>query len=81
MRSYYVAVNDYRTSTSSGFANTWRVYRVTRSEQMRALRDGLPVRDQELIHDDGTCSASYSCMGIRLATRWERALASRDADA
>ena len=70
-RSYYLAINHYRSSTSEGFVNTWAIYRASAAEQRRILRDGLPVRDQWLLASDGTRSPIYSTMGVRRATRTE----------
>lgn len=65
---YYVAINDYRSSTSHGFVNTWRVvsYR-SKAERNKVLRDGLLVKD--VWFSDGL--PVYSTMGIRAATRQE----------
>jgi len=70
MANYYVAINHYRTSTSHGFANTWRVHRCESAcERNRLLRDGLPVKDG---------SRCTTTMGIRLATAGERRRARQD---
>jgi len=68
---FFIAINQYRSSTSCGFANTWNVY-ATESRQLRdsVLRDGLPVRD--IRNGDG--SAVWSDMGIRAVTNAERYL-------
>ena len=68
----YIAINGYRSSTDDGFGNTWTVYECA-SAKMRnkILREGLPVRDQVILHDDGTRSPYCTKNGIRLATRQE----------
>lgn len=64
-RRYFVAVNQYRSSTDHGFANTWRVYEcLDAAHQRRILKHGLPVRD--VCGIDGT--PCYSTMGVRAAT-------------
>lgn len=70
-RSYYVAINHYRTSTDAGAANTWTVYRCSAAEQRRILRDGLPYRDVCSLASDGTRSPISGTIGIRAATRAE----------
>lgn len=77
MRSYYIAINDYRSSTDDGFANTWRLYHCTREQQRRLLADGLPVKDECLIDDCGALSPCYSTNGIRTLTPAERSLVAR----
>lgn len=71
-RSYFVAVNAYRSSTDHGFANTWGVMRCESAKQQRhILNVGLPVGDQWWEDSDGKRHASISTMGIRAATRSE----------
>ncbi len=65
---YYIAINDYRSSTSEGFANTWSLYRCDdREHQNSLLTKGLPVSDVH--YTDG--SQCYSKNGIRTVTRDE----------
>lgn len=81
MDKYYLAVNDYRTSTSNGFGNTWRVRWVpTKADRDRILRQGLPVKDQEYILDDGKRSPFFSTNGLRALTPAERSAVRRDPD-
>jgi len=64
--NYYVAVNEYRNSTSDGFANTWAIYRCrSRKQQLEILKNGLPVRDCWYQDDEGRHSPVFSTMGIR----------------
>ncbi len=77
--NYYVAINNYRTSTSNGFSNTWWVYRCkSRRHQRGVLTVGLPVSDQYYIDTDGRAHPVVSTMGIRIATRVERRRAERN---
>lgn len=79
--AYYIAINDYRSSTDEGFANTWSIYRCRdRKHQQQLLDDGLPVSDQCYLHDDGSRSECYSTKGIRLASRQEIREATRYGD-
>ena len=57
----YISINAYRNSTCIGFANTWRTFRITRSDRSHLLSIGLPTHD----------SASATVNGIRPATRSE----------
>ena len=79
MDKFYLAVNDYRTSTSDGFGNTWRMRWVaTKQDQERILRQGLPVKDQEFVDSDGKRSPCLSTKGIRILTSSERRSVKRD---
>lgn len=75
----WISINQYRSSTSDGFGNTWTIYQCTARTRNRILREGLPVSDQQYLIADGTRRTYYSTMGIRLATRQEIARAKRDA--
>ena len=57
----YIAINAYRSATDTGFANTWRIYRVTPADRKRALTVGLPTYDDR----------NPTTVGIRPATRAE----------
>jgi hypothetical protein len=57
----YIAVNAYRSATDTGFANTWRIYRVTRADRSHLLSVGLPTFG---------CSIPTP-IGLRPATRSE----------
>jgi hypothetical protein len=57
----YIAINSRRSSTSPGFANTWEVYRASRSDRSHLLSIGLPTHD----------STQPTVNGIRPATRSE----------
>ena len=57
----YIAINAYRSATDTGFANTWRIYRVTPADRKRALTVGLPTYDDR----------NPTTVGIRSATRAE----------
>ena len=70
----WIAVNNYRNSTSSGFSNTWQIYRCTAETRKRLLLTGLPVNDQ--CYGDG--SPCLSTMGIRAVTNAERKTAARE---
>lgn len=60
--NYYIAINRYRSSSSSGFGNTYAILSCKdREQQIELLTHGLPVSD--VWSHDG--SASYSTMGIR----------------
>lgn len=73
MRTYYISINDYRSSTSHGMANTWTTYLLPdRTTQRRLLTEGLPVRDQWWEDRDGKRHATTTTMGIRTATADER---------
>ena len=64
--NYYVAVNEYRNSTSDGFANTWAIYKCrSRKQQKEVLENGLPVRDSWYQDDEGRHSPVFSTMGVR----------------
>ncbi len=40
MKNYYIAVNEYRTETSIGFANTWNCIKVeSRKEQKKRVKE------------------------------------------
>jgi hypothetical protein len=39
----YIAINAYRSSTSPGFANTWRIYRVSPADRSHLLSVGMPT--------------------------------------
>ena len=39
----YIAINAYRSATDTGFANTWRIYRVTPADRSHLLSIGLPT--------------------------------------
>jgi hypothetical protein len=77
-KQYYIAINSYRSSTSEGFCNTWTIYRCSKETQRRLLTEGLPVRDQCYLDNDGAQRAMYSTMGIRVATPAERKRAASD---
>ena len=69
---YFVAVNGYRTSTSSGFGNTWQVMECDdKKHQKLILSRGLSVRDCEGIGPNGERTPVYSTNGIRVATAAE----------
>ena len=75
-RRYFVAVNQYRGASSSGFANTWEVYECAdAAHQRRVLSEGLPVSDE--CHPD-TRKPSVTTMGVRACTPAERREAKRD---
>jgi hypothetical protein len=57
----YIAVNAYRSATDTGFANTWRIYRVSPADRSHLLSVGLPTHD----------STQLTVNGIRPATRAE----------
>ena len=57
----YIAVNAYRSATDTGFANTWRIYRVTPADRSHLLSVGLPTFG---------CSIPTP-IGLRPATRAE----------
>jgi hypothetical protein len=57
----YIAVNAYRSATDTGFANTWRIYRVTPADRKRLLSVGMPTFG---------CSIPTP-IGLRPATRAE----------
>lgn len=62
-KKYWLAINSYRNSTSSGFDNTWYyVYLDNKADRDRILSEGLEVSDSW--YPDGT--AVKSTMGIRL---------------
>lgn len=63
----YISINSYRSSTSAGFANTWKTYRLSSELRKKMLTIGLPVRD--CCGMDG--SPYYSTQGIRPATAAE----------
>lgn len=63
----YISINSYRSSTSHGFGNTWKPYRITRELRGKMLGRGLPVRD--CCGMDG--SPIFSTMGIRAASAAE----------
>ena len=64
--NYYIAVNEYRNSTSDGFANTWAIYKCrSRKQQLEILKNGLPVRDSWYQDDEGRHSPVFSTMGVR----------------
>ena len=70
--NYYLAVNDYRSSTSDGFANTWGLYKCrSRKQQLEILKNGLPVHDCWYQDDDGRHSPVFSTMGVRSLCRDE----------
>lgn len=57
MTLHLIAINDYRSETSPGFANTWTVYSCQSEEQVqKLLKDGIGGHTQ----------------GIRRATKRER---------
>jgi hypothetical protein len=62
--NHYISINAYRSSTSQGFGNTWKTYRVSKELRKKMLTDGLPVMDCH--NSDG--SAIWSTIGIRAAT-------------
>jgi hypothetical protein len=39
----YIAVNAYRSATDTGFANTWRIYRVSPADRSHLLSVGMPT--------------------------------------
>jgi hypothetical protein len=61
IKMQYIAVNTYRSATDTGFANTWRIYRVTRADRSHLLSVGLPTFG---------CSIPTP-IGLRPATRSE----------
>ena len=62
-KKYWLAINSYRNSTSSGFDNTWYyVYLDSKADRDKILSDGLAVND--CWYGDGT--PVKSTMGIRL---------------
>jgi hypothetical protein len=65
----FISINQYRSSTSHGFGNTWQTYRISAADRARMLSEGLPVRDVCTMDRKPVCST----MGIRAATRAERA--------
>ena len=67
MINSYISINSYRSSTSHGFGNTWKTYRLSKELRKKMLKDGLPVRD--CCGMDG--SPVLSTVGIRSATRQE----------
>lgn len=71
MKTNWIAINQYRSSTSDGFGNTWAIYRCQPETRKRLLAEGLPVADQCVLRSDGTRETSYSTMGIRAATAQE----------
>lgn len=74
----YIMINQYRSSTSSGFSNTWVCKKCTGAKQRnRILRDGLPVRDQWFLDRDGIDAPAMSTFGVRACTRAERDHAKR----
>jgi hypothetical protein len=76
--TFIVMVNAYRSSTDSGFCNTWRPVRcASRAEQRRILTEGLPVRDCQLLDNAGNRHPCYSTVGIRTARADERRDAAR----
>lgn len=78
-RHYYIAINNYRSSTSDGFGNTWACYECpTAAYQRQLLTRGLRVHDCEHISKDGRRSMVYSTRGIRLLTNTERSRISRE---
>lgn len=62
--NHYISINAYRSSSSTGFGNTWKTYRLSKELRKKMLTDGLPVRD--CYNSDGT--AIWSTMGVRAAT-------------
>ena len=78
IEDHYIAVNDYRGSSSDGFANTWSYYVCSGRRQRELLTTGLPVSDECWEDASGIRHASYSTMGIRLLTSAERRRAARD---
>jgi hypothetical protein len=67
--SSYVAINSYRSETSHGFGNTWKIYRCEPAVRSALLTKGLPARDVCRASDRGPV---FSTMGIRAATAAER---------
>jgi hypothetical protein len=63
MKRHYIALNSYRSSSSNGFANTWRYYLCDKATQNRLLKEGLETYDTDF--------EMKSTMGIRLLTRQE----------
>jgi hypothetical protein len=57
----YMALNSYRSSTDTGFANTWTTFRVTPADRKNALIVGIPTHDSD----------TPTTIGIRSATRAE----------
>jgi hypothetical protein len=57
----YIAINAYRSATDTGFANTWRIYRVSPADRSHLLSVGLPTFG---------CSIPTP-IGLRPATRSE----------
>lgn len=73
---YYIAVNAYRRSTSSGFFKYYQLN--SRKEQNRLLKEGLPIKDAHLIDDKGYYHLVYSNLGIRLLSKQEYKAIKRD---
>lgn len=66
--NYYIAVNEYRSSASDGFDNTWVTYKcLSQSHQKQLLKYGLPVKDCW----DSNGKPIYSTNGIRPLTNKE----------
>ena len=61
IKMQYLAINAYRSATDTGFANTWRIYRVTPADRSHLLSVGLPTFG---------CSTPTP-IGLRPATRAE----------
>ena len=60
----YISINSYRSSTSHGFTNTWKTYRISKDLRTEILHKGLSIAD--CTDMDG--SPVLSPMGIRAAT-------------
>lgn len=69
----YIMVNDYRTSTSEGFGNTWRAWECDSiAHRNGILKEGLPVADYVLRNADGSEEYPISTAGLRVPTAAER---------
>jgi hypothetical protein len=61
IKMQYIAINAYRSATDTGFANTWRIYRVSPADRSHLLSVGMPTFG---------CSTPTP-IGLRPATRAE----------
>lgn len=74
MRKFWFAINRYRSSTSTGFANTWNVYFTNDYKQYKKiLTNGLPYSDVRFSNGERIIGT----MGIRKATKQESSQARR----
>lgn len=71
--SIYIMINNYRTSKSDGFSNTWHAWECDSiAHRNQILKQGLPVTDYIVIHADGSESYPSSSKGLRVPTAAER---------